>query len=74
MILKHAPYLYNDDLSIKNAGYTITYKFYLGGPIASTLDTQDKCESNSPTNEWNEERSECYILGGSTFTRTGVSS
>ena len=73
MILRHSPYLYNDDLSIKNAGYTITFMFYLGGPISDSLDTQEKCEANI-SNHWDEENNKCYVLGGKQFTRTGVTS
>ena len=73
MILRHSPYLYNDDLSIKNAGYTITFMFYLGGPISDNLDTKEKCEANI-SNHWDEENSKCYVLGGKQFTRTGVTS
>lgn len=74
MILKHSPYLYNDDVSIKNAGYNITYRFYLTGPITSFLDTKEKCENRMVSNIWDAAKNECLVLGGTTYTRTGVAS
>lgn len=60
--LKHSPYAYNDELLLRSAGYNISYKFYLGGAVASNIDTEDKCISAGISNKW--DNGKCYVFGG----------
>ncbi|MBE6148992.1 MAG: hypothetical protein E7167_05885 [Firmicutes bacterium] len=44
------------------AGYDILFQFYLGGNVASSLNSKASCEENSITNHWDANTNECYIL------------
>ncbi len=44
------------------AGYNIIFRFYIGGNVASALNTSELCSENNVSNYWDEVNNKCYIL------------